>query len=121
MKEFYTRQVANEGVKLPLYLPDGKASEHWITVRGIDSDHFRTAESVAKRKAVEIAQLQTDQERAEAVREAELLCISALVAGWSFEEPCDEDNVVNLLREAPQIADMINRFSARRAEFFTKK
>lgn len=121
MKEFYTRQTANEGVNLPLYHPDGTLSEHYLIVRGIDSDHFRQAESAAKRKAVDIAQIESEQKRAEAVRETELECIAALIANWSFPEDCTKINVVNFLREAPQIADMVNRFAARRAEFFSKK
>ena len=121
MKEFYTRQTANEGVQLPLYYPDGTVSEHWIKVRGVDSDHFRQAEAKAKRSAVELAQIKDEQKRAEAVRETELECIAALVSGWSFPEEANHDNVVNFLREAPQIADMVNRFAARRAEFFGKK
>lgn len=121
MKEFYTRQKANEGVKLPLFHPDGTMSDHWFMVRGIDSDHFRRAESLAKRKAVELAQIEDPNERAEKVRDTELTCIAALVAGWSFEEECTTDNVVSFLREAPQIADMVNRYAARRAEFFSKK
>jgi hypothetical protein len=90
-------------------------------VRGVDSDHFRRAEAKAKRKAVELAQIEDEQKRAEAVRETELECIAALVAGWSFEQEANLINVVNFLREAPQIADMVNRFAARRAEFFSKK
>lgn len=121
MQEFYTRQTANEGVQLPLYRPDGTLSEHWLRVRGVDSDHFRRAEAKAKRKAVELAQIEDEQKRAEAVRETELECIAALVAGWSFEQEASLINVVNFLREAPQIADMVNRFAARRAEFFSKK
>lgn len=118
---FHTRKNANEGVELPLYLPNGEASEHTITVRGVDSDAFRKAEAAAKRKAVELAQIKSEQKRAEAVRETELECIAALVAKWTFEEPCTKANVVKFLREAPQIADMVNRFAARRAEFFAKK
>ena len=121
MKEFYTRQKANEGVKLPLYHPDGSVSDHWFIVRGVDSDEFRRAEAKAKRSAVELAQIEDEQERAEQVRETELKCIAALVAGWSFDQDATTDNVVNFLREAPQIADAVNRFAARRAEFFVKK
>lgn len=121
MKEFFTRQTANEGVQLPLFLPDGTATEHWLKVRGVDSDEFRRAEAAAKRKAIEIAQIENEQKRAEAVRETELGCIAALIAGWSFPEPLTNDNVVNFLREAPQIADMVNRFAARRSEYYSKK
>lgn len=121
MKEFYTRQKANEGVKLPLFHPDGTKSEHWFMVRGIDSDQFRKAEARAKRKAVEFAQIDDQDKRADAIRETELSCIAELVAGWSFEEECTSENVVNFLREAPQIADAVNRYAARRADFFSKK
>lgn len=121
MKEFFTRQQANEGVVLPLSLPDGSPSEHWIRVLGIDSDAFRKADQKAKRAAVEIAQIEGDQERAEMVREVEIECISSLISEWSFDQPCDTQNKVDFLKEAPQIADMVNRFAARRSEFFTKK
>ncbi|QQM14078.1 putative tail assembly chaperone [Vibrio phage pVco-14] len=118
MQEFFTRQKANEGNKVPLYLPNGEPSEHWIQVRGVDSDQFKTAENAAKRKAVEIAQIEEVQERAKVVRETELECVAALVADWSFDEECTPENVVNFLREAPQIADMINRYAANRKSFF---
>lgn len=121
MQEFYTRQIANEGVKLPLWYPDGTISEHSFQVRGIDSDAFRQAEAKAKRKAIELAQIEDLQARAEAVREVELECIAALIASWTFEIECTLTNVVNFLREAPQIADMVNRFAAKRAEYFGKK
>lgn len=121
MKEFFTRQAANEGVKLPLLLPDGSESEHWLMVRGVDSDAFRMAESKSKRKVIELAQITDQQERATQVREVELECIASLIAGWSFEEKLTTDNVVHFLREAPQIADAVNKFAVRRADFFGKK
>ncbi|ANO57507.1 hypothetical protein [Vibrio phage vB_VhaS-tm] len=118
MQEFFTRQKANEGKKVPLYLPNGEPSEHWIQIRGVDSDQFKEAERAAKRKAIEFAQIEDTKERAEAVREAELGCIAALVVDWSFDQECTPDNVVNFLREAPQIADMVNRYAANRKSFF---
>ena len=121
MKEFFTREAANEGIKLPLFHPDGTASEHWLIVRGIDSDQFRRAESAAKRRAIEFAQIEDIQKRAEEVRSAELECIAALVADWSFPQELTVDNVVMFFREAPQIADEVNRFAARRIDYFRKK
>ena len=44
MAQFCTRDAANEGVKFPLKTSDGKGTEHWIFVRGIDSDRFRMAD-----------------------------------------------------------------------------
>jgi hypothetical protein len=121
MEEFFTRQRANDGVKLPLYHPDGSVSDHWMVVRGIDSDIFREAEAQARRQAIEIVQIEDKAERDSRIRESELSCIAVLVADWSFESECTVENVIKFLREAPQIADMVNRFAARRSEFFAKK
>ncbi len=120
MEQFYTRQKAGEGVKIPLFTPDGQRTEEWIRVRGVDSDEFRTAEAAARRKAMEFGLIEDDNERRVAIRTEELRCIAALIADWSFEF-IDPNTVVNFLREAPQIADAINRLAAKRALFFAKK
>lgn len=121
MEEFYTRNRANEGNKLPLYYPDGRESEHWLIVRGIDSDHFRMAESAGRKKALEALQIESQQKRAEFARNVEVETIASLVAGWSFDMPCTPDNVVKFLHEAPQICDMVNRYAAKRTEFYKAK
>ena len=121
MEEFYTRSIANKGKKLPLFTPAGDATDHWIMVRGVDSDNFRQAEAKAKRKAVEIAQIEDADERVDAVANEEAVLIASLVADWSFGDECTVFNVVKFLKEAPQIADMINRYSVMRDEFFAKK
>ena len=106
---------------MPLYRPNGEVTEHYFTVRGVDSDKFRAAESKAKRKAIGIAQLDTEEERVEAIQETERECITALIADWSFDKPCTHKNVMAFLKEAPQIADAVNRFAARREGFMAKK
>ena len=121
MEEFFTRSAANEGVKLPLYQPDGTRTDHYLTVRGVDSDKFRAAESKAKRKAITIAQLDTEAERVEEIQKTERDCIAALVIDWSFDKPCTHNNIMTFLKEAPQIADAINRFAAQRSGFMVKK
>jgi hypothetical protein len=52
MGAFYTRQKANEGIQLPLFLPDGTKTDHWIRIRGIDSDAFRIANDTEHRNAL---------------------------------------------------------------------
>lgn len=34
MESFFTRENANEGIELPLLLPDGTKTEHWLRIRG---------------------------------------------------------------------------------------
>lgn len=117
-EEFFTRSKANKGRKVPLYNAAGDVTSHWLQILGMDSDTFRKAETEAKRKAIEIAQIEDDQKRAEAVRKTELHCIGSLVSNWSFDKKCTPSNVYKFLKEAPQIADMVNRYAASRSNFF---
>lgn len=121
MEAFYTRQRANEGIKLPLYLPTGEPTEHWIHIRGIDSDEFRLAEVESRRDALRVASIEDPRERAKALEEAKIDLLAHLVIGWSFDKECTHEAVKEFLREAPQIADAIDRAASQRALFFAKE
>ena len=112
---FFTRSSQNEGKKMPLYTPDGTETSEFITVRGSYSDEFRSKNNQALRAAMK--EKLTEQER----EQLRLESLAALVGGWSFTEPCTPENVVNFLREAPQIAESINTFSANLSNFCEKK
>lgn len=118
MESFFTRQVANEGVELPLFLPGTTTpSGHWIRVRGVDSDEFRLAQDKSRREVAEIVQL-PEPERSERRLAQQRNLIASLVMDWSFSKPCTFENVVEFLKEAPQIEDAINQVAARRSLFF---
>jgi hypothetical protein len=118
MREFFTRSAANEGIQVPLWLPDGSASAHWIRIRGVDSDAFRAAEARWNRELSRIAALGADEQAAEMER-ARLDLLTALVVGWSFEQEASEENIREFLIEAPQIADAINKTAGQRALFLS--
>lgn len=123
MKEmFYTRSGANAGARLPLLLPNGQPSEHWLHVVGADSDQFRSVDSQVRRAVLshvtDAGRQLSDAERAEFVANKRLELLASAVTGWSFPEPCNDANKLELLREAPQIADAVDRFIANRS-FFT--
>jgi hypothetical protein len=117
MDEFMTRAKANEGHKIPLYAPDGRLTAHWLRVRGVDSDTFRKAQSRQTRRTAEIAAL-PEADREEAIIDATLEMQAALVAEWSFDQPCTHENIKAFLREAPQIASEVDKFASRRTFFF---
>lgn len=121
MEMFYTRERANEGIEVPLYTPDGQKTEHWMRIRGVDSDAFRLAEADSRRDAMRIAAIEDEKERSKEIAEAKLRLIAALVMDWSFDEECNEKNVIEFLRQAPQIADVIDQIAGKRALFFAKK
>jgi hypothetical protein len=120
MEAFFTREKANEGIEIPLYLPDGTKTEHWLRIRGVDSDHFRLAEAESKREAMRVAMIEDPIERAKAIADAKLSLIAALVISWSFEEECTHENVKEFFRQAPQIADAVDQVASKRALFFGK-
>ncbi|MDO6706792.1 phage tail assembly chaperone [Photobacterium sp. 1_MG-2023] len=121
MEQFFTREKANEGIQVPLYLPDGTESEHWLKIRGVDSDAFREAESESRRLTLEIASLEDEGARKDALKGQKVTLLSSLILSWSFEEACTAENVQKLLTEAPQIADQIDRLAAKRSLFFGKR
>lgn len=121
MEAFFTRERANEGIEIPLYLPDGTKTEHWLRIRGVDSDHFRLAEAESKRDAMRVAMIEDPLERAKAIADAKLNLIAALVISWSFEKECTLENVKEFFRQAPQIADAVDQVASKRALFFAKR
>lgn len=121
MEAFFTRERANEGVEIPLYTPDGTKTQHWIRIRGVDSDVFREAEANSKRDAFRVASMEDSLERAKAIQDAKLNLIAALVISWSFEKECTLENVKEFFRQAPQIADAVDQVASKRALFFAKR
>lgn len=111
MEQFYTRDAANEGVKLPLKTKDSQKTEHWILVRGIDSDRFRMADMRAKRGLVNLVKLD-EEHRDKALAERQVVLVSSMVADWSFEQPCTAKNVQEFLRKAPQFLDQLDRIGS---------
>lgn len=125
MEAFFTRQRANEGVELPLFLPDGTPTTHRIRIRGVDSDAFRAAFADSKRRLLELAQSKDKSALDSANADEErLTLIASLVISWTFTDkegkplPCTPEAVRNLLREAPQLVEAIDQLASRRSLFF---
>ncbi len=121
MQAFFTRERANEGITIPLYLPDGSRSQHHLLIRGVDSDAFRDVEAESKRNAMRLLTIEDPEERKIAIRDEKLTILASLVIDWSFEEDCTPQNIKHFLREAPQIADAIDQLAAKRSLFLGEK
>jgi len=120
MTAFFTRAVANEGIRLDLELPTGGKSGEWIHVLGIDSDRYRKAETALMRRLIDLAQIKEDAVKDQSRTDEEITLAASLVDAWSFEEPCTTENVITLFREAPQIQKLVDRAAFDRARFFNK-
>lgn len=116
MDAFFTRDKANKGNKVPLRTPEGKETEHFLVIRSQWSDDFQKAKAEAYRD--DLAAIAGKGEvKAE---DRTVILTAALVGDWSFDEECTPENVQNLLRNAPQLRDMIDRYASNDARFFTK-
>ena len=117
MDAFYTRDKANEGRRVDLSLPDGKPSGEWLQVRSQWSDEFRATRDASMQAVVMTAGEDLDKRR-DTATERLLDVRAALVAAWSFPEPCTREAVREFLRNAPQIAERLDRWAANDADFF---
>lgn len=116
MEALFTREKANEGTKVPLSYADGTPTEHHLIIRSQWSDAFQQAKQDAYRQDLEAM---AKGETVDSTERHVTLC-ATLVAGWNLEEEFTEENVKTLLREAPQLRDMIDRHASRDARFFKK-
>lgn len=103
--------------------PDGEETEHYLIVRGIDSDEFQRAD--AKARSAMLEQMRRNKEKGIATTDGnledhKLTIVSSLIAEWSFNEPCTEPNIRKFLTEAPQIREEVDRFAVDRRRFFKK-
>jgi hypothetical protein len=117
---FFTREKSNEGISVPLLLPDGSDSGESITIRGVDSDHFRKAQVERSKKNLLILQL-PEEEQQDARDKADTELLAELVGGWTMETEFNQENTVRLLTESPMIRGLVDSTSARRASFFAKR
>lgn len=120
MKDFYTREVSNEGIEMPLYLPGTNTkSQHWLRIIGTDSDTFRLKNIEMKRKGFKIMEL-PEEKRDQAELDAKRELVASLVVDWSFTEECNLKNVMDFFHNAPHIQEAVNTIAAQRSLFFAK-
>jgi hypothetical protein len=113
IKELFTRTKHNEGVCVEIKDEAG-AVLGWLRVRGLDSDAYRKAHDTFNREMVRLASavrakadaplLAATQAEKDAAALTERV---ALVADWSFEDPCTPENITLLLQEAPYLSDRV--------------
>lgn len=124
LKDFHTRSGSNAGAKLILNGPDGKPSDAWIQVRGIDSDDFNRANNESRRAMIQYLDTHGDSKEARSTpeflafaEEQKRKLRASLVISWSFEEDCNESNVLAFFTEAPDVALQVDVFASKREQF----
>ena len=118
IKRFFTRPLANKGISLPLNDPaTGEDTGFFIFLRGQDSDEFRKIDSLVMRESMEV--YEKDKEAGVSYREkAENRLIAALVIGWTGKPEMTQEEALELVENAPQIAQQIRLEAGNRSRFF---
>lgn len=120
LEDYMTAQRAQDAVQMFLTLPDGTKTTDFLLVVGTESSEFRTAKYVQEQRALEIARKDTIEERMAAVEDARISVLAACIKGWSFDVPFSGAAAKELLAGAPYLADTVDTFISRRANFFAK-
>lgn len=129
LEMFKIKSKAEAGLPMPVLLPDGTDSGHTMTVKGIDSDTYRHGRAKNSRRMAEIlgtekpGDLDEDEwfnQQNDLKHQADISLLASLVSDWSFPDEFSHEAVLNLLLEAPTIANQVDAFAVNRARFFAR-
>lgn len=104
IKDLYTRDECNTPTRMTI-------GAEWLDILGTDSDEFQKSKRQVNIDVIS-GKLKAD--------DVESALVSALVVAWSFDEPCDTKNKIELLKNSPSLAEAIDRAASKRADFVGK-
>jgi len=122
MRQLFIKDKAREGVKLPVVI-DGVDGDHYVIVRGKDSDEYRqaTAESVIRSRDIMLSE-SSISERAESLIDERYKVLSSLVAGWSFDENVTHESAYEFATSISEpVAQAIDKLAENRAKYLKKQ
>ncbi len=119
-KDHFTRDKANEGVRVPLLL-GLKDTGDWIHVVGTESDRYRTARDKYFRGLRDVSRLPDGPGKEDSKSALSLALDAVYITDWSFDEECTEDNIIEALTGAPQIRDALNIMAITRGDWYAEK
>ena len=126
IKGFYTKPHHNTAIRIEIVAPDGSGKIEWLEILGVESDIFRQSKRDSEIALYASLSGVTEPEKRldiinKAKQDDQAKLLARLVTAWSFDEECTFDNVVDLLTNAPFIADSIDMKSSNIKAFIKKK
>jgi len=116
--DLFTDKIANEGIRFPIRTADGRETDGWLLLYHSDSEHFEKAALADSRRKKDIEQIKDEDEKREAIKDANRKLTAAMVGGWSFAKPCTQESVLELLRRAKYLTDDIDSIAFNRQRFY---
>lgn len=118
--KYKIRKQAQIPSRVKLFDPaTNKETEDWMDIRSSLSDEFMEARDSIMQEVQSLTEPNKDR-RKKLVADLQLGLKASLVAAWSFDIPATRENVIEFLREAPQIQSMIMSVADDSARFFSK-
>lgn len=120
--KYNTLDGANAGARMPIIDPEGKTTQDWLHVLGTDSTPFQVANRQMRRRIFSFIETKdekfkdTDEYVQFSLTEQRRLQAS-LVTAWSFDEPCNPENVLVFLSQAPGVSEQVEEFASKRSRF----
>ncbi|MCQ9423483.1 phage tail assembly chaperone [Pseudomonas sp. LJDD11] len=119
LSDFFTMPAIQKGKKLPLTLPDGTETPHYLVVTSSDA-------AIARRTLLELSREGRDRDESklstdevfEITQAGTIKYRSALVIGWSFDVPFSVEAVSELLAQNPGLAQEVESLAGNRSRFF---
>lgn len=118
--DLFTRAAANDGRRVNIPAPDGSDTGEWLHIRHVDCDEFRKARAEVFARAAVLGKDVSDEDRKRLHSEALIELTASTVCGWSLEDDFSKQAVIDLLNNAPYLADWLDRKSSDAALFFGK-
>lgn len=118
-QDFYTREPASAGRRVDLMHADGSPSGEWMQIRSVLSDEYESAAralpAMAIKDLVSVAKAShpADAKRLHKKlrREQKARLVGSLIAAWSFDLDCTEEEKIKLLVSAPRLRRQIELIS----------
>ena len=116
--DFFTLEVANAGRRAMIPGRDGRLTTEWIHIHHTDSDAFRQKRAAVFAAAAMIDPATPDAERKKLRDAAMMDLLASSVSSWSLEDEFSREGVMNLLANAPYLADWLDRTTSDASVFF---
>lgn len=116
------KATENNTIPVPFTYPGEKDTGEVLHLRSRHSDEYRNADMQAQRQISSLIAAAGSLEKAdrELMEDIQMRAFCKLVAGWSFEEECNEENLMEFFEANPQAYDIVNTTCAQDTLFFAQ-
>lgn len=114
MTDFFIKDKANQGKKVPLHDIDGSETDQYIVICSVHSDAYAQAKEAYLKKIA-------DYHANNGEKPNPLEVLAAIIKDWSFDEELTPDNALTFLEQAPHITAEVDKLVVDTEFHYSKK